>query len=57
MHMMEISNQTPYHIAQIRCISKISQLTSMARPEHIAELGSIQVSNHTSFHFIELGSD
>ena len=26
---------TPYHIAQLRSILKISQLTSMARPEHI----------------------
>ena len=32
---LEISNQTPYHIAQLRSISKISQLTSMARPKHI----------------------
>ena len=30
-----ISNQTTYHIAQLRYISKFSQLTSMARPEHI----------------------
>ena len=32
---LEISNQTPYHIAQLRPIPKISQLTSMACPEHI----------------------
>ena len=32
---LEILNQTPYHIAQLRSISKISQLTSIARPEHI----------------------
>ena len=30
---LEISNQTPYHITQLRSISNISQLTSMARPE------------------------
>ena len=32
---LEISNQTPYYITQLRSISKISQITSMARPEHI----------------------
>ena len=32
---LEIPNQTPYHIAQLRSISKISQIISMARPEHI----------------------
>ena len=32
---LEISNQTPYHIAHLRSISNIFQLTSMARPEHI----------------------
>ena len=32
---LEIANQTPYHIDQLRSISKNSQLTSMARPEHI----------------------
>ena len=31
---LEISNQTPYHIAHLRSTSKISQLPSMARPEH-----------------------
>ena len=32
---LEIANQTPYHIAQLRSISKNSQLTSMPCPEHI----------------------
>ena len=32
---LEISNQTPYHIAQLRSISNISPITSMARPAHI----------------------
>ena len=32
---LEISNQATYHIAQLRSISKIFQLTSMARPKHI----------------------
>ena len=32
---LEISNQTPYHIAQLRFVSKFSQISSMARPEHI----------------------
>ena len=32
---LEISNQTPYHTAQLRPISKISQLMSMTCPEHI----------------------
>ena len=32
---LEISNQTPYHIAQLRSISKNSQLTSMTCSEHM----------------------
>ena len=35
MVRLEISNQKPNHIAQLRSISTISKITSMARPEHI----------------------
>ena len=53
MDRLEISNQTPYHIAQLRSISKISQITSMARPEHIPSYHPRKfpscAPSHTSF--------
>ena len=53
--------QVPFHsnfraLACLDCRAGVHSIIYNRNPEHITELGSIQVSNHTSFHFAEIGS-